>query len=102
MTVEARDIIQRGPRYKVFIPCLEERCPEHMQLIDTDTKPKYKCMRRPGYKGRMGVVYTEPCYFHDNPRDAIEVSWWARSPDAPKRPHGVRDAPTKEDWETAI
>ncbi len=100
--MSATSINERGPRFKVFIPCLEGRCPEHMQLIDRDTEPKYKCMRRPGFRGRIGVTYTEPCYFHENPKEAIEVSWWARSPDAPKRERGERDAPTKEDWETAI
>lgn len=97
---ELRD---RGPRFKKFIPCMEGECPERMQLMGEATNElRYRCMRRVGYKGRPGVTYTSDCYFHEHPLDAMEVVWWHRDPDAKRQKHGQREAPTREEWETAV
>jgi hypothetical protein len=88
-------VTDRGARMKMFIPCMNNRCSAggfKMKLIDyadTRTFPKYQCMR-------------EGCEFSALPYDAREITRWHTDPDAPKRKHGERDAPTKEEWETAI
>ena len=80
------EITHNGARYPVFIPCLEGRCPERMQLhyLDRDP-PEYKCMRR-------------HCHFHENPRDARELAHWHRKPEGKRKV----DPTKKESWETAI
>ena len=64
-----------GPRFKMFIPCMNNRCAalgNKMQLIDYDdptTYPKYRCQQ-------------DGCVFRDSPYDAREIVWWHRNPDA--------------------
>ncbi len=101
MTVEAKSIIERGSRKPMMVPCLEGRCPEQWQLVGPDYE-QYRCMRREGYTSRAGVLYDGNCYFHDNPYEAKELTYWDKDADKPKHPHGVRDEPTKQEWETAI
>ena len=91
----AMQVNDNGARFKMFIPCMNNRCAamgNRMQLVnyeDPTTFPMYKCEQ-------VG------CIFHDAPYDAREITWWHRSPDKKRDETGERDAPGRKDWETAL
>jgi len=100
------EIRARGVKAKMFIPCIEGRCPGRMQLIVRDgqrrelAQPYYRCMRD---------ELPNPCRWSEDDRARAEcrpgvdifVERWVRSDDDTKRLKDG-DVPTREDMETMI
>jgi hypothetical protein len=83
----------------MFIPCIEGRCPERMQLLGYQgDRPVYRCERRVGEK------YASDCYYHTHPFPASELNEarWVRDAGRWESKKQNGEVPTSQDLETAV